>query len=113
MDRDQFTSESVSTSVGSSFPTWERMDKGFVVSTLALVVALLPGIIARILSFGGEESMVNGQSIVYSPSFNAIVLILGLILGLTGMKMSNNNVSARTVAIFALIVCVVRILLQS
>lgn len=97
----------------SRFPTWDRMDKAFVISALGFIIALFPGIVSRLYALGGEQAMYQAQAgVVYNVVLNAATVLAALILGLLGLKMARENVSVRALAILTLVICVFKILLQ-
>ncbi len=96
------------------FPSFMNADLGLWTAIVSLIIVLLPGILAKFMAFKEVDSSMTVQNpFLSSPSFLSSTLIIGFILAIIAIASGKSNPSARLLATFTLVVCVVRFLLPS
>lgn len=102
------------TTTKERFGALKKMDSDMSVAVLALVVAVLPGIIAKIVAMNAQTTPAMMQnSLATSVSFNASTTIVAFILGLYALVRSRGNATTRMIAVITVIVCVLKFLVQA
>lgn len=92
-------------------PNWQNMNLELWVGILGFIILLLPAILVKFMAFGSHP-ILTSTSLVTQQSFLSATVLVGLVFSLYALAYSKNNQAARTIAVIALIVAVVRLLLQ-
>ncbi len=94
-----------------SMPTFEKMNIELWMAVLGLVIGLLPAILIKLLAFS-QNPMLTPDSLVAQPSFNAATVLVAFIFSTYALAKDKGHHATRTIALLALIVSIIRLLLQ-
>jgi hypothetical protein len=97
--------------VSKHFPTLRNMDVVVTSSIFSLVIVLLPGIVAKLMTLGNSEMAAYQDSALLSPAFQNITLLIAFVLATYALAKSLVGSPARTFALLTLVVCIARFVL--
>ena len=100
--------EEKNTGASRHFPTFVKMDRDVTVSILALVIVLLPGILAKVVTIQADATELP---VFLSATFQTTTLLISFVLSLYAMVRAAVGSSARMIALLTLIVCIARFIL--
>lgn len=92
-------------------PVFKNWNVEFWVAVLGLVIVLLPAILVKLFAFNPNMELTS-ESLIAQPSFNAATMLVGLVFSIYAMAKAKDNHATKTIALLALIVTIVRLLLQ-
>ncbi len=95
------------------FPTFKKLCWDWILGVLSLVVVLLPGILVRIFAFNPNfDTSSPSYQFVASQGFSSAVILIAFVLALIAITKAKQP-GVRTLALLALIVCILRFLVPT